>query len=213
MINPKKKKAIVLSGGGAKGAYEAGAMQYIIENWGLAFDIVCGTSAGALNGFLYSNLDPCLSNKTNAQKMIQPWIDIEMNKILSIPFKDFIKGKFNSIFDNRKFYDFVNSYFTQEIQSSNIKNNILNTLIVTTGELSTGQAHIWYVSNNTDLKLISKRWISHKMKNLSVDHALASGAIPAIFRSVELEDEFGIKLWHNDGGIIMNTPIVSIIWM
>jgi len=211
MTNPKKKKAIVLSGGGAKGAYEAGALKYIIENWGLAFDIVVGTSAGALNGFLYSALDPCFSNKTNAEKMIQPWIDIEVNKVLRLPLNDFIKGKFNSIFDNRQLYDFIKTYFIQEIQTSNIKNNILNTLIVTTGELSSGQAHVWYVSNNPDLKLTSKRWTSHKLKNLSVDHALASGAIPGIFRAVELEDEYGIKLWHNDGGVVMNTPISPAI--
>ena len=60
-------------------------------------------------------------------------------------------------------------------------------------------------------QLISKRWISHKMKNLSVDHALASGAIPGIFRAVELEDEHGMKLWHNDGGVVMNTPISPAI--
>mgnify|MGYP003351391504 CR=1 FL=1 len=52
MTNPKKKKAIVLSGGGAKGAYEAGVLKYIIENWGFQFDIVVGTSAGALNSFM-----------------------------------------------------------------------------------------------------------------------------------------------------------------
>lgn len=211
MINPKKKKAIVLSGGGAKGAYEAGILKYIIENWGLAFDIVVGTSAGALNTFLYSNLDPCFSNETNAQKMIQPWSDIEANKLLNLPLNDYIKGKFNSIFDNKQLYNFMNKYFTQEIQTSNIKNNILNTLIVTTGELSSGQAHVWYVSNDPNLKINSKRWISHKMKNLSVDYALASGAIPGIFRAVELEDEKGIKLWHNDGGIVMNTPISPAI--
>ena len=51
------KRAIVLSGGGAKGAFQFGALQYIYEEWMVRnpeynFQIVAGISAGALNGAL-----------------------------------------------------------------------------------------------------------------------------------------------------------------
>ncbi|MEG1016631.1 MAG: patatin-like phospholipase family protein, partial [Oscillospiraceae bacterium] len=46
------KKALVLGGGGSKGAYECGAMRALRE-LGETFDIVTGTSIGALNGALY----------------------------------------------------------------------------------------------------------------------------------------------------------------
>jgi len=42
-------KAIVLSGGGANGAYQAGALKYILGMLGVQPDIVCGTSVGAIN--------------------------------------------------------------------------------------------------------------------------------------------------------------------
>lgn len=45
--------ALVLSGGGAKGAAEAGALQYLEDN-GIPVDMVCGTSIGGLLGALYS---------------------------------------------------------------------------------------------------------------------------------------------------------------
>jgi NTE family protein len=56
----KKKFALVLSGGGFKGAFQLGALNFINENWqkitGLStpmkFDIVAGVSVGALNGSL-----------------------------------------------------------------------------------------------------------------------------------------------------------------
>lgn len=60
----KKKFALVLSGGGFKGAFQLGALNYISENWqkitGLStpmkFDIIAGVSVGALNGsFLAMN--------------------------------------------------------------------------------------------------------------------------------------------------------------
>ena len=44
-------KALVLSGGGAKGAYEIGVWK-ALRHLGIKFDIVTGTSAGAINGAL-----------------------------------------------------------------------------------------------------------------------------------------------------------------
>lgn len=56
----KTKYALVLSGGGFKGAFQVGALQYLSENWKaitgeskpMKFDIISGVSAGALNGAL-----------------------------------------------------------------------------------------------------------------------------------------------------------------
>jgi len=42
-------KALVLSGGGAKGAYEAGLVSTLIHEYNEDFDIICGTSIGAIN--------------------------------------------------------------------------------------------------------------------------------------------------------------------
>ncbi len=52
------KRALVLSGGGARGAFQAGAIQYLRErNW--RPDLVCGVSAGALNAVaLGSGISP-----------------------------------------------------------------------------------------------------------------------------------------------------------
>lgn len=42
------KTALVVSGGGSKGAFAVGAIQHLVEDLGLTFDIVSGTSTGAL---------------------------------------------------------------------------------------------------------------------------------------------------------------------
>jgi NTE family protein len=42
-------KALVLSGGGANGAYEVGAIKYLFTVLGVQPDILCGTSVGAIN--------------------------------------------------------------------------------------------------------------------------------------------------------------------
>jgi predicted acylesterase/phospholipase RssA len=46
----RPRRALVLSGGGARGAYEAGVVTALFERED--FDIVCGTSIGAINGAL-----------------------------------------------------------------------------------------------------------------------------------------------------------------
>ena len=51
---PRTFRALVLSGGTAYGAYEAGVLQGIDGAQSLPFDMVCGTSIGALNGCMYA---------------------------------------------------------------------------------------------------------------------------------------------------------------
>jgi hypothetical protein len=69
------KKAVVLGGGGAKGAYEIGVMEALIE---LRFDyqIVTGTSVGSLNGALFAQKDLKLAKKM--------WLDIDTTRVLDI---------------------------------------------------------------------------------------------------------------------------------
>jgi NTE family protein len=58
-----KKVALVLSGGGFKGAFQLGALKYLKENWGefdptnnnMKFDIVAGVSVGSLNGLMVAS--------------------------------------------------------------------------------------------------------------------------------------------------------------
>jgi len=50
----KNKLGIVLSGGGAKGAYEVGFLKYLAEE-GIQADAIAGTSIGALNGAIYAS--------------------------------------------------------------------------------------------------------------------------------------------------------------
>lgn len=53
-MNEKKKKALVLSGGSIKGAFQAGAVKAVLES-GFEPDFIYGISAGALNGSFLCN--------------------------------------------------------------------------------------------------------------------------------------------------------------
>lgn len=51
------KRALVLSGGGAKGAFTAGVVKYLMVELGFNFDLVVGTSTGALIAPLVASQD------------------------------------------------------------------------------------------------------------------------------------------------------------
>ena len=48
MANQRKKTALVVSGGGAKGAFAVGAIDYLVGVEQKSFDIIAGTSTGSL---------------------------------------------------------------------------------------------------------------------------------------------------------------------
>jgi NTE family protein len=64
------KTALVLSGGGAKGAFQVGAEKYLREEKGYKWDIIAGVSVGALNGAMlamekYERLETIWQTITN----------------------------------------------------------------------------------------------------------------------------------------------------
>lgn len=71
----KKKRALVLEGGGAKGSYHVGAFRALKER-GLNFDYIVGTSIGSINGAMFAQGDGDLAE--------QLWLDLEMPEILGI---------------------------------------------------------------------------------------------------------------------------------
>ena len=74
MIN--LKQALVLAGGGSKGAYQAGCIKALIE-LGYNFNIVTGTSVGALNALLVVQKD--------YEALYKLWDEIKISDVLKDP--------------------------------------------------------------------------------------------------------------------------------
>ncbi|MDO4485415.1 MAG: patatin-like phospholipase family protein [Bacillota bacterium] len=71
-----KKTALVLSGGGSRGAYEVGVWKALRE-MGISIDIITGTSVGAINGAMIAQGDFTLTEKLWKQLETQMIFDIE----------------------------------------------------------------------------------------------------------------------------------------
>lgn len=73
------KRALVLAGGGSKGAYEVGFVSALRE-MNIGYDIVAGTSIGALNG--------CLLAQGDFDAMVRLWDEMDINTVFAGGFSD-----------------------------------------------------------------------------------------------------------------------------
>lgn len=100
------KLAFVLSGGGARGALQVGALQALLEA-GIQPDLMVGTSIGAVNA---TYLAVRGVNSVGVSELTDAWrdaieVDLLPSNYLTLALKSFINLSFDSIYDrNREFY-------------------------------------------------------------------------------------------------------------
>jgi len=93
-------RALVLSGGGSKGAYQAGALKYIVGELGVVYDAFCGVSVGAINcGFL--SMFGYGQEQESAALLADLWSQLDSSKIYKrwFPF-----GRWHALW-NKSFFD------------------------------------------------------------------------------------------------------------
>jgi len=186
------RRALVLSGGGAKGSFQIGAMEELILNRGLDFEILCGVSVGALNASFLAQapFDPrrpdlSLKNLKDAFTTLrQLWLEeIKGNESVYLKRTGVDAGTVlgaDSIYDPEPLRKLLRKYLNPKSLAKS--NRILKVQYVSleTGELKT--------ANNKSPKVI--------------DHVLASGTMPYYFPPVEIRKEHLV-----DGGIRDITPL------
>ncbi len=122
-----KKTALILSGGGARGAFEVGAEKYAREEKGYTWDIISGVSVGALNGFMLA--------MEKYQRMWELWNSLSQDQICTGGFSlwSVIKLAFGakSFYGNGPLWKTVQ----QELDPSQIKKHLqIGTVSLITGE-------------------------------------------------------------------------------
>ena len=89
-----KKTALVLSGGGAKGAFQVGAEKYAREVKGYHWDVIAGVSVGALNGAMLA--------MEKYDRLLEVWNTISDDKVYTGGFN--LLSVIKLLFGARSFY-------------------------------------------------------------------------------------------------------------
>jgi NTE family protein len=208
----KEQNILVLQGGGALGAYQAGAYEALAEA-GFMPDWVAGISIGAINGAIIAGNPP----EDRVIRLKQFWEKVSSGLQGTIPaFEDYLRPFFNETSANLAASFGVPGFFTPRFPSPYFQHkgtpeaiSLYDTspLAATLKEL----VNFGYMKEHgprlsvgaVDIKKGDFKYFeSRRENNFGVKHIMASGALPPAFAPVEIEEKF---YW--DGGIVSNTPI------
>lgn len=150
-----KKKALILSGGGARGAYQAGVFRYLQEQ-DYHPDVICGTSVGAINAV-------GIASGRTSEQIVQLWKKIEARKIMHISFwkyfKDIIRRKFTPVADPTPLRLLLN----EQMQYSHLQQPDAPQVYISAVNILTSEVR--YFTN----------------AEITMDHVMASASIPLVF--------------------------------
>lgn len=217
------KTALILSGGGARAAYQVGVLKAVKEMLPDAkanpFPILCGTSAGALNaatmavwaedfGAGVDHLNETWSNfhAADVYRADPLGIGIAGARWLStLAFGWLTRRSPKSLLDNSPLRELLARSLDFERIEQAIARRALHSVSVTCSGYGSGQG-VSFFQGRADLEpwKRSQRFGAHV--KLSVDHLLASSAIPFIFPAVKLHRE-----WFGDGSMRQLAPISPAI--
>lgn len=178
-------RALVLSGGGVKGAYQIGVLKHLIIDLGIQYDVLCGVSVGALNCAFLSMFNKG-DERAGFQKLLQFWLTIDNSKIWKrwFPF-----GKLHALW--------LKSLYNSQPLIDTVRNNLNLDLIRVSGRkvcvgavsLTDGQ----YRSFTQD-------------DDCFVDGVLASSAFPTGLKPIMIDGQL-----YTDGGVKHITPLKEAI--
>ena len=226
----KKKKMVrglVLSGGGARAAYQAGVIKAIADiqlEAGITeppFQVYTGESAGAINvSLLASHAD---NFQVGAKELWDCWAGLKMEDIIATNPVSLLSNAgrwmadlgMGGILPAEKSPSFLldntplKQYLAPRIKFGRIRellhDNQLQGLGISVTNYATGSAVTFYDSAHG-----VKPWArSHRLgmeAQLSLDHVLASTAIPILFPAVKIGQSF-----YGDGSVRMKAPLSPCI--
>lgn len=218
------KLALVLPGGGARAAYQAGLLRGFAEQFPeVAPRIITGVSAGAVNAsFLAGRAATSLSQATS--DLTDLWHSLEADSIFRLDHpnilrvvRHLIRNKVpmesparGGILDTTPFYEFLEEHLgpiDQPIEAIGkaIAEGHLDSLAITATSYTTGESVTWVEGNGVGAwDRPHRRAVRTKIRP---EHVLASAALPIFFSAVKvLDDQLG-EGWYGDGGVRQTAPL------
>lgn len=224
----RPKIGFVLSGGGSRGAYEAGILHYIRTDLArrlgrhVPIDIVSGTSVGAINAaFLAATMgDP----QTQAQQITAAWKALRIEELISLKARDLMRAakmmlggeppppapgsfRYGGLLDTSGLERFVIRVIPWRGIERNLRDRHLHAFSVSATHVGTGHTVVFLSSGEP----VPREWsrdpfVRHRAARIGPRHVLASAAIPMLFPAVKIGEEY-----FTDGGLRQNTPMSPAI--
>jgi len=220
---------LVITGGGARGAYQAGVLKRIgeiprVQQRGSPFPLIGGASAGAVNGAalavgsddfaaatgrladLWAGLRPTdifhCDLASQAHNSVTWILDLSFGGI-------FGGGNARSLLDATPLRNFLNRHLDCDRIQQNIKRGSLYALAISATNYNSGESYL-FIQGAKGHALWKRLRLVTVATKITVDHVCASAAIPLIFQPVRLTTSRG-SAFFGDGCIRLQQPLSPVI--
>ncbi|WP_166359072.1 patatin-like phospholipase family protein [Pseudomonas akapageensis] len=218
MPAPEPVTGLILSGGGARAAYQVGVLAGIADLLPLGasnpFPVIVGTSAGAINAVTLAS--GAIHFSETIRRLTDFWEGFRSHLVLRSDWPGVIRQASRfvghsllglgsqvpvALVDSSPLRKLLNSHLDLNGISEAINQHHLRAVAVTAFGYESGQAVTFYQGRGA-----IDPWLRHRRiglpTQLSVDHLLASSAIPLLFAPVKIAQQY-----FGDGAVRQSAPI------
>ncbi|MGF1726013.1 patatin-like phospholipase family protein [Photobacterium nomapromontoriensis] len=219
MAKESPKISLLLTGGGARAAYQVGVLKAIAEWYPRVhhspFSIYCGTSAGAINAISIASYASCF--RLGVKKLEWIWSRLHSRKIFAtspLGMSGYLAGQWYArlqsshherppfgLLNNRPLRQLLNQVNNYQRLEKQIVAGNLHGIAITASSYKSGQSVSFFQGQPTVAE-----WDLAKSKGrrtlLTTDHLLASAAIPLVFPATRIG-----QAYYGDGSIHQLAPL------
>ncbi len=214
----RRRLGLVLSGGGARGAYEVGVLSYIFDELKstqkqrIAVDIICGTSVGAINSAAIAA--SMSEQREGVRHLVRLWETLEIERVLNFGWRQaagvtglFSKKMSAGLVDVSPMAQLIKRQVPWQAITRSMRRGHLRALSITCTEVSTGRAVLFMQTGpGTGLPRHSPPRTLMRSERIGPQHVLASASLPLLFPPVQIGNQLYV-----DGGLRHNTPVAPAI--
>jgi NTE family protein len=223
------KTGLVLTAGGARGAYQAGVLKRVgelkLSNQGASpFPIVTGASAGAINGAFVAGYATEFAQGT--QQLAELWASIHFENVFRTDMGSLGSGAVRwlrdlalggmmgggtaqSLLDASPLHEFLARVLPLNRIAQSVQAGALYALAVSATSYYSGKSYTFIQGQTNHPVWTRSRRIAEPVE-LTVEHICASAAIPIVFQAWPLKTESG-TFYFGDGGLRLVAPLSPAI--
>lgn len=217
------KAALVLTGGGARAAYQVGVLLAIRELWGRRpgnpFPILCGTSAGAINAVALAVF--CRDFSAGVRKVAWIWRNFHVHQVYrsnaaallgtglrfgsALMLGWLVRQTPRSLLDNTPLAELLLRTLDLRAIDRGIQDGLLHAVSVTASGYSSGES-LTFFQAVPEVEPWQRAQRLGVPAELSIRHLMASSAIPFVFPAMKINREY-----FGDGSMRQLAPVSPAI--
>jgi len=215
--------AVVLPGGGARGAYEIGALSVLLpalEARGERVSVYCGTSVGAINAATLASLAH-LPVSEQVGRALAHWRELRKRDVIApiaggggarttLRLLAHVLGVYRvglaGLLDPTPLRASLDRWTDWRMLSRNVERGVVDSVCVVATSLASG-GPVAFVACRDGAPAHLDEGLRYVKTRLRGEHVRASAAIPLLFPAVEITIPRSARGHYIDGGTRLNSPI------